>query len=103
MRSAPCMRPAAVCVRDGTYLFRPPAGLADGLALKELALPSKRDSPQTVGPPLRFRGFGVRRRVAIAAAVEYSPRPRGDKPLVAICTINALRPPPYVHLTAWKL
>jgi hypothetical protein len=46
-------------------LFRRPAGLAVGLALKEPAPPadSPRDSPRELGPPLR--GFGnprIRRR-----------------------------------------
>ena len=36
-------------------LFRPPAGLADGLALKELARPLLRgDSPLNLGPPFRW-------------------------------------------------
>src|SRR5918997_2598833 len=40
-------------LRDDGILFRTPAGLADGLALKELArLPSWRGSPQWLPPPL---------------------------------------------------
>jgi hypothetical protein len=33
------MHKAALYENVAAYLFRPPAGLADGLALKELALP----------------------------------------------------------------
>src|SRR4051794_17704653 len=56
-------------------LFRRPTGLADGLALKELALPPTRgeDSPQPLVPPLppvRPGGLG---RLAIGR--EYTPRP----------------------------
>src|SRR3954463_15588925 len=46
-------RQAAMCGNVAAYLFRPPTGLADGLALKELALPPlKGDSPQLLVPPL---------------------------------------------------
>ena len=55
---------AAMCVCGEVLCFRPPAGLADGLALKSLRFPAKRDLPQQMGPPLRFRGLGVRRTVA---------------------------------------
>src|SRR4051794_182542 len=56
-------------------LFRRPTGLADGLALKELALPPTpgEDSPQPLVPPLppvRPGGLG---RLAIGR--EYTPRP----------------------------
>src|SRR5439155_1285431 len=59
-------RKAAVCGNVAAYLFRPPAGLADGLALKELALPPRKgNSPQLLVPPLRFPrlqgGFQIRR------------------------------------------
>src|ERR1700751_952313 len=60
-------------------LFRRPTGLADGLALKELAPPagSPRNSPQgCVVPP--FRGCGVRPRIRRAAI--YRCRPHRDPP-----------------------
>src|SRR3954447_26721963 len=45
-------RKAALCGNVAAYLFRPPTGLADGLALKELALlpRSERFAPTTGSP-----------------------------------------------------
>ena len=43
-----------------------------------------------MGPPLRYCGFGVRRRVATAAAEHNSPRTRARKPLIAVSTRNIL-------------
>jgi len=47
------------------HLSRPPAGLADGLALKELArLRLRRFAPVIGSPVPLFSGFGVRGRLA---------------------------------------
>src|SRR3954449_3452143 len=58
-------RQAAMCGIVAAYLFRPPTGLADGLALKELALPPfyRGDSPQLLVPPLRLRPLQGRSQI----------------------------------------
>jgi acyl-coenzyme A synthetase/AMP-(fatty) acid ligase len=43
-----------------------------------------------MGPPLRYRGFGVRRRLASAAASDFSPRTRHSKPFPRI-SVNFAR------------
>src|SRR5215211_9355182 len=59
-------------VGDG-ILFRTPAGLADGLALKELARLHEGGSPRGLhhlgSPAPRYRGFGVAGKLANASAV----------------------------------
>src|ERR671914_2929934 len=73
MRSSSAAATAAqssvMWLRDDGILFRTPAGLADGLALKELArLPGKEVRPsgfRHLGSPApRMRGFGVAGKVA---------------------------------------
>jgi hypothetical protein len=63
-------------LREGVgILFRTPTGLADGLALKELArlLSSRRFAPvaeATLVPPFRhYGGFGVRGKLADLSAM----------------------------------
>src|SRR5881275_2905772 len=48
-------RTATMCGIVAAYLFRPPTGLADGLALKELALPPEKGGfAPTTGSPALF-------------------------------------------------
>src|SRR3954465_13141692 len=81
-------RQAAMCGNVAAYLFRPPTGLADGLALKELALPPlKGDSPQLLVPPLwlpplQGRSQIRRGRQASTPALCILPSVSDGKPLV---------------------
>src|SRR3954454_15644235 len=82
-------RQAAMCGNVAAYLFRPPTGLADGLALKELALPPSRGEirpdywfPRSGrGPCKATPRFGVIGRLA-SLRCRYCPRYRTAKPLV---------------------
>src|SRR6059058_1589960 len=83
-------RTATMCGIVAAYLFRPPTGLADGLALKELALPP---SKGRIRPNYWFPRSGCRRckaapRFGVVGRLarlrcRYCPRDRTAKPLVA--------------------
>src|ERR671917_1585101 len=61
--SATAAHSSLMWLRDDGILFRTPTGLADGLALKELArLPSWRGSPQWLPPPWFPRSAHARTR-----------------------------------------
>src|ERR671917_163659 len=63
--AATAAQSSVMWLRDDGILFRTPAGLADGLALKELArLPSWRGSPQWLPPPWFPRSAHARTRRA---------------------------------------
>src|SRR3954468_734846 len=80
-------RQAAMCGNVAAYLFRPPTGLADGLALKELALPpvQGRFAPTTGSPvpaPASYitAGNRIRRgRQASKPALSILPSTSDDK------------------------
>src|SRR4051812_33947589 len=83
-------RKAALCVNVAAYLFRPPTGLADGLALKELALPLSLEGirpnywfPRSRRCTLRngSEPDSASRRLANLRD-RYCPRHRTPKPLV---------------------
>src|SRR5918996_2696964 len=72
--AATAAQSSVMWLRDDGILFRTPVGLADGLALKELArLPQGRFAPVAgchLGSPApRMRGLGVARKLADVSAM----------------------------------